>query len=71
MKTYNQIKCGCDKVLYPYLVVQREKGDGGVDSFSALGTNPDHLQASLVDLVGQLVYSDVTRSTHQHLAAGR
>lgn len=48
------------------LVVQRKEGHGGVDGFPALGTQPHHLQASLVDLLRQLIHSDVTGSTHEH-----
>lgn len=48
------------------LVVQSEEGHRGVDGFPALGTQPHHLQASLVDLLCQLIHSDVTGSTHEH-----
>lgn len=48
------------------LVVQSKEGHGRVDGFPALGTQPHHLQPSLVDLLCQLVNCNVTGSTHQH-----
>lgn len=46
------------------LVVQSKKGHGRVNGFPALGTQPHHLQPSLVDLLCQLINGDVTGSTH-------
>lgn len=46
------------------LVVQSQEGHGGVNGFPALGTQPDHLQTRLVDLLRQLINGDVTGSAH-------
>lgn len=57
-------------VHVPGLVVQSEEGHGRVDGLSALGTQPHHLQARLVDLLSELIHGDVTWSAHKNWPAG-
>ena len=52
------------------LVVQSQEGHRRVNGLPALGTEPHHLQARLVDLLRQLVDRNVAGSTHQHWPAG-
>lgn len=56
----------CSPVHVPDLVVQGQEGHGGVDGLAALGTQTNHLEAGLVDLLCQLVHGDVAGGTHQH-----
>mmetsp|Transcript_29028 Transcript_29028/g.66729 ORF Transcript_29028/g.66729 Transcript_29028/m.66729 type:complete len:327 (+) Transcript_29028:1458-2438(+) len=50
-----------------HLVMQRQEVYAACNSLTALGTKTHHLQASLVQLLSQLVHSDVGWSTHKHL----
>lgn len=50
----------------PGLVVQSQKGHRGVNGLPALGTQPHDLQTGLVDLLCELIDSNVTGSAHQH-----
>lgn len=52
------------------LVVQSKEGHWRVDSLSALGTQPHHLQACLVDLFCELIHGNVTWSAYQHWSGG-
>lgn len=52
------------------LVVQSQEGHRGVNGLPALGTQPHHLEAGLVDLLRELVDGNVTGSTHQYWAGG-
>lgn len=52
------------------LVVQSQEGHRRVDSLPALGTQPHNLEAGLMDLLRQLVDSNVTGSAHQHWPGG-
>lgn len=50
--------------------MQSQEGHRGVNGLPALGTQPHHLEAGLVDLLRELVDGNVTGSTHQYWAGG-
>lgn len=52
------------------LIVKSQKWHWGLDGLTTLGAKSDNLKPSLVNLLSQLIHSDVTGSTHQHWAAG-
>lgn len=52
------------------LVVQSQEGHRRVDGFPALGTQPHHLKACLMDLLCELIDSNITGSAHQHWPGG-
>ena len=52
------------------LVVKCQEGDRRVNSLSRLGTKTDDLEPSAMDLFCELVYCNVTGSTHQDLTGG-
>lgn len=48
------------------LVMQCQEGHRRVDGLSALGTETDHFESSLVNFFCQLVHCNVAGSTYQH-----
>ena len=61
-------RCGLP-IVSPDLVVKGQEGDRGIDGFPGLGAQPHHLQFGPVDLLGQLIHSNVAGGTHQYLPA--
>ncbi len=56
--------------MSPDLVMQGQEGDRRVDGLTRLGTQAHHLEVRAMDLLRQLVHSNVARGTHQHLPVG-
>jgi len=48
------------------LVMQCQEGYRRVNCLTTFSTQTNHFQSSLVDLLSQLIYSYITRSTDQH-----
>lgn len=51
------------------LVMQSQEGHWRLNGLPTFGTQPDDLQSSLVNLLSQLIHSNVTGSTHQYWSA--
>lgn len=52
--------------VFSHLLMQSQEGDRRIESFTRLGRDPHNLETCGVNLLGQLVYSDIGGSADEH-----